>query len=370
VNFNDQFRKSAYVHQYSVDFQREIPGGLVAGIAYIGSHTEHIGVGGNDSGVVNINQLDPKYQSLGTALLDQLPNPFFGDPRFGSFADQQTISRGQLLRPYPQFGDLLAHQVSAGHATYHSAVLRLERLIRNGWGGRINYTYSTNKSNIFGEHNQFSNNSNSLSRPINTYDLEAEYAYSVTDAPHHLNFALTGELPFGKGKGHLSEPGLARTLLGGWSITAVGSFQSGFPVVVVQDNNNSGVFGRIQRPNLTSTSPATSGGTESHYDPACSCINNWFNPAAWSQAPAFTFGNAPRTDTRMRTPFKTQTDVAIQKMEPVGGGTLMVRAEVINLFNNTQFNGPNTRFGSSGFGQIGSTRGFPRLLQITMRFAF
>jgi hypothetical protein len=57
-------------------------------------------------------------------------------------------------------------------------------------------------------------------------------------------------------------------------------------------------------------------------------------------------------------------------MEPVGGGTLMVRAEVINLFNNTQFNGPNTRFGSSGFGQIGSTRGFPRLLQITMRFAF
>jgi hypothetical protein len=370
VNFNDQFRKSAYVHQYSVDFQREIPGGLVAGIAYIGSHTEHIGVGGNDSGVVNINQLDPKYQSLGTALLDQLPNPFFGDPRFGSFADQQTISRGQLLRPYPQFGDLLAHQVSAGHATYHSAVLRLERLIRNGWGGRINYTYSTNKSNIFGEHNQFSNNSNSLSRPINTYDLEAEYAYSVTDAPHHLNFALTGELPFGKGKGHLSEPGLARTLLGGWSITAVGSFQSGFPVVVVQDNNNSGVFGRIQRPNLTSTSPATSGGTESHYDPACSCINNWFNPAAWSQAPAFTFGNAPRTDTRMRTPFKTQTDIAIQKMEPVGGGTLMVRAEVINLFNNTQFNGPNTRFGSSGFGQIGSTRGFPRLLQITMRFAF
>jgi hypothetical protein len=35
-----------------------------------------------------------------------------------------------------------------------------------------------------------------------------------------------------------------------------------------------------------------------------------------------------------------------------------------------QFNGPNMRFGSSSFGQIASTRGFPRLVQITARFAF
>jgi hypothetical protein len=342
------------------------------GIAYIGSRTERIGVGGNNSGVVNINQLDPRFQALGTALLDQLPNPFFGDPRFGDLSTTPTISRGQLLRPYPQFGDLLAHQVSAGHAVYHSLILTLERRIASGWGGRVNYTYSSNKNNIFGEHNQFSNDSNSLSRAVNSYDIEAEYAHSITEAPHHLNFALTGELPFGKGKSHLSEPGLARILFGGWSITGVGYFQSGFPVVVVQNNNNSGVFGRIQRPNLTGTSPATSGGTYDHYDPACSCINNWFNPAAWSTAPAYTFGNTLRTDTRMRTPFKTQTDVALQKVESLGnrGQTLMVRAEIINLFNNAQFNGPNTRFGSSGFGQISSTRGFPRLLQITLRFAF
>ena len=371
VNFNDQFRKSAHVHQYSLDLQRELPGNLVAEIGYIGSHTVDIGVNGNDDGgVVNINQLDPKYQSLGTALLDQVPNPFFGDSRFGAFADPPTISRGQLLRPYPQFGDILAHEVSAGHATYHSMVLSLERRIRNGWGGRINYTLSSNKSNIFGEHNQFSDNSNSGSRPINTYDLEAEYSPSITEARHHLNFALTGELPFGKNKRRLSEPGLARTLLGGWSVTAVGSFQSGFPVAIVQDNNNSGVFGRIQRPNLTGTSPVTPGNTESHYDPACGCINNWFNPAAWSNAPAFTFGNSPRTDTRQLTPFKTQTDLALQKVEPIGGSTLMLRAELINAFNNAQFNGPNMRFGSSGFGQISSTRGFPRLLQITLRFAF
>ena len=225
-------------------------------------------------------------------------------------------------------------------------------------------------NNIFGERNQFSNDSNTLARPVNSYDLDAEWAHSITEQPHRLNFALTGELPFGKNKSRLSQPGLARTLLGGWAVTAVGYMQSGFPVTVIQASNNSGVFGRVQRPNLTGTSPATSGSTYDHYSPACSCIANWFNPAAWSNAPAFTFGTAPRTNTDMRTPFKTQTDVAFQKIEPIGGSTLMIRFEIINILNNAQFNGPNTQFGSSNFGTMASTRGFPRLLQLMLRFAF
>jgi len=108
VQFNDQFRKSAYVHQYSLDLQHELPGRIVAGIGYIGATSRRLGLGGNDNATLNINQLDPKYLSLGSALLDQLPNPFYGNPVFGNFANQQTITRRQLLRPYPQFGDLLA----------------------------------------------------------------------------------------------------------------------------------------------------------------------------------------------------------------------------------------------------------------------
>ena len=370
VDFVDQFRKSAYVHQYSVDFQRELGNRLVAGIGYIGATSRHLGLGGNDDESVNINQLDPRFQSMGSALFDLVPNPMFGNPVFGAFADQRTIPRGQLLRPYPQFGDILAHQVSDGRAQYHSLVLRLERPIVNGWGGRINYTWSSNKNNIFGELNQFSNNSTSVGRILNSYDVDSEYAHSITEQPHRLNFALTGELPFGKGKKHLSEPGIARVLFGGWAVTGVGYFQSGFPVAVIQSSNNTGLFSRVQRPNLTSTSPATDGSTESHYDPACSCLNNWFNAAAWSAAAPFTFGNAPRTNTDMRTPFKTQTDVAFQKTEPIGGGALMIRAEIINIFNNAQFSGPNMTFGSSSFGRISSTRGFPRLLQIMARFSF
>ncbi len=48
----------------------------------------------------------------------------------------------------------------------------------------------------------------------------------------------------------------------------------------------------------------------------------------------------------------------------------MVRFELINVFNNTQFNGPDMTFGSSSFGTVTATRGFPRLLQLMLRFSF
>ena len=367
VHFVDQLRKSPYVHQYSVDFQRELSSRIVAGIGYIGATTRRIGAGGNDSAFLNINQLDPSFQSLGTALLEQVTNPFFGNPAFGAFANQQTISQGQLLRPYPQFDDVLAHQVSSASAQYHSLVLRLERPIVNGWGGRINYTYSKTKNDIWGDSNAFVAVARTDAQ--NVYDLDAEYGYGLSDTPHRLAFAVTYELPVGKNKSHLSEPGLARTLFGGWSITGVGTYQSGFPVSINQSNINSGVFSRVQRPNLAGD-PSTSGSTYDHYDPACGCINNWFNASAFSTAPAFTFGNAPRTIVDMRSPFKAQTDVAFQKVEPIGPGNLMIRFEMINIFNNAQFRGPNSTFGSSQFGRITSTRGFPRLLQVTLRYSF
>jgi hypothetical protein len=371
VQYIDQFRKSAYVHQYSVDFQRELPARIIGGITYIGATSRNLGLGGNDDATINLNQLDPKYQALGTALLDQVPNPMFGNSAFGPFGDQETIARGQLLRPYPQFGDLLGAQVSGGHAQYHSVVLRLERPIVGGWGGRINYTWSSNQNNVFGELNQFSNNSGNVNRILNSYDYDSEYAHSITEQPHRLNYAITAELPFGKNKKHLNDPGIARVLFGGWAITAVGYFQSGFPAAIVQSTNTAGIFTRVQRPNVTGTSPATSGSTSDHYDPSCGCISNWFNTDAWTTAPAYTLGNGPRTETGMRTPFKTQTDIAFQKVEPLGGTKeIMLRFELINVLNNAQFNGPDMRFGGSSFGTITGTRGFPRLLQIMARFSF
>src|SRR5262249_3735987 len=162
LNFIDQFRKSAYVHQYSVELQRELGGQVVASVGYVGSRSENLSVGGTNSNTVNINQVDPRNLSLGSALNDPVDNPMFGNAAFGALGRQRTVTRGQLLRPYPQFLDVLAHQVSAGFARYNSLVLQLKKRAARGWGADINYTYSVNKDNLFGEVNYFSNNTNGL----------------------------------------------------------------------------------------------------------------------------------------------------------------------------------------------------------------
>jgi trimeric autotransporter adhesin len=369
IHFVDQFRKSAYVHQYSADLQYELTGGAVVTAGYVGARSERLSVGGTNSNTVNINQLDPKFLSQGASLFDPVPNPMFGNPAFGALSQQATVPRGQLLRPFPQFKNIFAHQVSAGFARYDSMVLKFEKRISRGWGANVNYTFSRNRDNLFGEVNYFSNNSDSLARALNNNDLGAEFSPSVIEAPHRLNISGVYELPFGKGKKYLNSSGPADWFLGGWQVSAIGSYQSGFPVVIVQ-NNTFGLeeFGfLVLRPNLVpGANPKTSGGTEDR-------LNNWFNVAAWKDANPLSggFGAAPRTDTRARTPFKKNWDIAFQKNQRLSERfTLQLRAEIINAFNDPNFLGPATRFGRSDFGQITQVGGFPRLLQWMARLQF
>jgi hypothetical protein len=365
VAFVDQFGKGAHVHHFSLDLQRELRGQIMVSVGYVGSRSENLGIGGVNNVAVNINQIPVQFQSLGNALRDSVPNPFFGTSIGVGILSGPTITRGQLLRPYPQFDSVNAIRVSDGKARYHSFVARFERRMSQSWGGHVNYTWSRLSDNQFGESNTFSNRS---STPLDNYNLDAEFSRSLLDSPHRLNLAVTYELPFGHGKQWLNQAGLADVLLGGWAVTAVGSYQSGFPVQISQSNNNSGLLGSGQRPNIVSgTDPQLTGDAKGSYDSSCQCVR-WLNPAAWSAASAFTFGNAPRVDTRARTPFKKNTDLGIQKTQRVGGSkTVMIRLEVINLFDDPNWLGPNTSFGSSSFGQIGEVGGFPRLLQVLVR---
>jgi hypothetical protein len=102
------------------------------------------------------------------------------------------------------------------------------------------------------------------------------------------------------------------------------------------------------------------------YDPACGCIR-WLNPAAWSQAMPFTFGNAPRTDGRARTPVRRNLDLAVEKSQRVRRTTVGIRGELINVLNFADLLGPNVAFGDPTFGQIRSAGGFPRMLQWSAR---
>jgi len=360
VDFVDQHSQPGRVQQYSVDYTRELRGGIAASIGYSGSRSEHMPFGGTVDATVNINQIDPSYLSLGSALLDLVPNPFFGNPAFGNLANAATITRGQLLRPFPQFTDVLAHRVTDARTRYNAMTLRLDKRIRNNWGVNANYTFSRLMDNQFGESNTYSQrNQNALDND----DLDGEYGYSLLDVPHRFNVNGTFTVPAGEGHKWL-ESGAGNALLGGWSITMAARFQNGFPVSVWQSANNSGLLGSSQRPNVApGVDLATSGSLDDR-------LTNWINAAAFTAAPAYTFGNAPRTFSDLRTPGQRNVDLSVQKSQRIGGKNISVRADVLNLFDNPLFTTLQSQFGTPTFGQLTAVGGYARSVQFQFRLGW
>jgi hypothetical protein len=390
IAFVDQNRTAPRVQQYSADLQRELPGDMAVTFSYVGARGDHLPLGGTVDTVVNINQLDPKYLALSPAVLSQaVPNPFFGNTLAGPFANSATISRNQLLRPYPQFGNINMLQVSEGVNRYNAAVVELTKRVTHRWGGRFSYTYSVLKDNQVGETNFFSNRG--VGQPLNNYNYDAsfpacaagqqlttrcfdplfEYGYGILDVPHRFIVAPIVELPFGKNH-KWAQSGIGNLLAGGWVASAVFNFQSGFPIGTSQSNSNSNLLGNGQRPNLTGTSMETDGSFADRLASADHSTAKWLNDLAFSAAQAGTWGNAPRVETDVRTPRIINTDLSVQKNFSAGGNrTAQIKIEVVNLFNRVQLNGlASTVQANSQFGQITTQGGFMRMTQFMFRYSW
>jgi trimeric autotransporter adhesin len=368
ISFVDPEKTATRVQQYSADIQRELPGDMNVSLGYVGSRGNNLGYGGTTDTGININQLDPQYQSLGTQLVQLVPNPFFGVADAGGLGSRATIERGQLLRPYPQFLNVLMTQSTAARSRYNAIVLQLnKRASTDWWGGQFSYTWSRLDDNQFGQSNFYAPNS-AAGRLLDNYDPGSDFGRSLLDSPVKVVLAPIIRPPFGRGQRFLNSGGPLEYLVGGWSIAAVAMFQSGFPISVGQANNNSGLFGSGQRPNVVPNVDRLVGGDIRDRLRANVNDNQYLNPAAWSLAPAYTFGNAPRVDASIRTPSRNQLDLAFSKDFPTGGRTsAQLRIEVINVMDNPWFTSFSTDVGAANFGQITTQGNYPRVAQITFR---
>ncbi len=88
--------RPGYMQQWNFDVQQDIGKGVVVDVAYAGSKGTALPHG------VSVDQLPDEYLSLGVALNDAVPNPFYGLVTTGSLSGP-TIPRRQTLLPYPQF---------------------------------------------------------------------------------------------------------------------------------------------------------------------------------------------------------------------------------------------------------------------------
>src|SRR5262249_33490522 len=234
-----------------------------------GSRSSHLVIG---TPALNINQLEPKYMSLGTDVLSQkVANPYYVAGGPGIIGSQQ-VSRAQLLRPFPAFGNINLIYSDQNLAQYDSVVLRAQKRYSNGMTFLTSYTYSKNRdrSSVSGVPGQSGSDVNGGNAgPQNVYDLNSEWALSLFDATHRLSMTGSYELPFGRGKHFLGSASRAADLaVGGWILNLVSVYSSGYPLNLRQNTNNNGayLFSASQRPNATGSSPATSGGIGQRID--------------------------------------------------------------------------------------------------------
>ena len=348
---------STRVHQYSLDIQRELPFGIVVQSGFAGSISHNL-IQGTPS--ININQLPDQYFSLGTKLALKVANPFYGTAGGVVNLAGATTNQYQLLLPYPEFGTVTISSTDQGHALYYSMFTKAQKRLGHGLNLLTTVTWSRNENDCNSSSNVYVPSGSGVQ---DYYNRAAEWGLSIVNTPWRWTSAINYQLPFGKGRQFLNSSRFLDLAVGGWSMNTQLTMQTGFPIAISQSNLNSNEGTGGQRPNATGVSPVTSGSLEQR-------LGDYINTLAFTQAPAYTFGNVSRT-IPMRGPGIASTDFSMNKTFDVYERfKAQFRFEVFNLTNTPLFDGLNTTYGSATFGSITNQANYPRIVQLGLRFTY
>jgi Carboxypeptidase regulatory-like domain/TonB dependent receptor len=330
-NAEQRNRKDSYTEQWSLSVQRELPANFIGSVYYLGSNGVHL----LDTNVVNL--INPATSAV----------------------------------QYPAFAPAIPWRGSVGMSSYNGLSVALRRSFSHGLLVTANYTYSheiDNGSNGSGDGDEIS--------AQNPLCLSCDRASGTWDATHVVNGNAVYELPFGRGKQMLNDPGIARAILGNWELTTTALARTGFPVNVLMPSSYTAPDGAsgTERPDLIPGVSLT--------PPGGRTIAEWINPAAFA-TPAGEFGTAPRN--LLRGPGTWQVDLgAGKRILLTERASLEFRAEFFNIFNHPQLGLPQSTFNPSnttGFGSIINTvntttpispvgSGTPREMQFSLRASF
>ncbi len=343
IAFFDRGNRVPYSEQWNFNIQRELPGSVLLDVGYAGSH------GLKFPQDRALNQLPDAALPLGNDLRAQAPNPFFGQIASGPLA-QRTVSRAQLMRPYPHFDGVTSTNANWAGSTFHALEAKVEKRYAKAFTVLGAYTYSKLMDYATGP---FSGEPLGGGGFQNWNNLRADRSVSSLDQTHRFIVNAVYELPFGK-----NQRGLVGRLVGGWEIGAIVSAFSGGPLGVSSATNNTFSQGGGQRPNWTGKSPRLSNPTPDH----------WFDTAQFSNPPPYTFGNAGRTFSGSRSDGAGQVDISLHKNTSLKEKIkLQFRAEFFNLSNSPRFAPPNVNFGNPQFGVVSAQGNLPRVAQFALK---
>ena len=201
-------------------------------------------------------------------------------------------------------------------------------------------------------------------------NLRDSYGPSDFDRTHRLVVSYNWDIPF-----LAAQKGWEGALLSHWALSGITTFQSGAPVTIIDAAGGTGF--NLSSPN-TSTATLNNGFTMSSALAGGDIhqrIDNYFAAGAFSGAPVVGpdgetgFGNLGRNT--FRGPSQQNWDVSLGKnFRITESKNFKFTADFFNIWNHPIFASPNSIFNGLGFGTITSTKGTPRLIQLSGKFSF
>jgi hypothetical protein len=358
-----------YSQQWNLALERALDHNSTATVAYAGSKGTHLILSQGYTGTgLNLNQLPDSYDSLGSALLTQVANPFFGILPAGTTFGAPTIAEGYLLTPHPQYQSMNQAVPRLGDSSYNA--LQATYIRRFGHAGTLQGAYTWGKllSNTDNT-SAFQDGQGGIGVVQDNTNLKVEKSVSQQDLANSLVINYGVDLPFGHGEAHLSQiSGVANQFIGGWRVNGITTMRSGIPIALVAAGNGLSQFGAGNiRPNYTAGCSKSAPGSPH----SAARANQWFNTSCFTQPDHWSFGNEPRVDPSMKSEGEDNFDVSINKSFDIAEHTkLKFSTEIFDLFNHAQFAEPNTNLSSPGFGQVGHQTTLPRTIQFALRLSF
>jgi hypothetical protein len=253
---------------------------------------------------------------------------------------------------------------SNGNMTYNALQAVLQKEASHGLQYQVSYTFSKCMSDNTGYYGAWNNALSASAYWQNVYDQRSEWAPCYYDATNVLSAYAVYDLPFGHGKSVGKDVnGVVNQVIGGWAVSPIVSFRTGWPLPVQGAQDNSGTFGRGPRANCNGVPSITN-------TPIDGIGRQWFtNSGQFTQPAAGSFGNcSPQLDD-LRSPHYTDVDLSVHKDFPIRERfRLQFRTDFINAFNHVQYNAPNMSLGAT-MGQITGAQP-PRNIQLALKLYY
>jgi hypothetical protein len=345
LNLWDPNVQPALDDQWNLAIQHQFWGDTTFQIGYVGQRATHLMV------PFSYTQRESLPNSACGTPPCTAPSPFFAqNPTF--YNTLSTVTGGTQ---------------SNGNMMYNSLQAVLQKTMGRGLQYQVSYTYSKCMSDSTGYYGAWSNALSGSAYWQNIYDSKSEWAPCYYDATHILSAYAVYELPFGRGKALASDANkVVNAIIGGWAVSPIVTFRTGFPMPVSGASDESGTFSRGARancnglPKITGETPiaGTTGGFQWFTN-----NGNFTNPGVGS------FGTCAVQLGGLRGPHYTDVDLSIHKdFQITERFKVQFRTDFINAFNHVQANAPSMGLGST-MGQVTSAQP-PRNIQLALKLYY